>query len=123
MNIKAYGHVAAFFEQESVQRELREAVRKNNLEFAGYDQENVDIKKKVEAKVPVPPKPIFVLTSYQLQSYLSTLIRYINKKSGASVPGGLTWGLHNKDADLPSGWNNELLDFYKYGGPGSCLQC
>ena len=42
LNIKAYGHVAAFFEQESVQRELREAVRKNNLEFAGYDQENVD---------------------------------------------------------------------------------
>lgn len=26
--------------------------------------------------------------------------------------------MHNKDADLPSGWNNELLDFYKYGGPG-----
>ena len=47
LNIKAYGHVAAFFEQESVQRELREAVRKNNFEFAGYDQENVDNKKKV----------------------------------------------------------------------------
>ena len=42
LNIEAYDHVAAFFEQESVQRELREAIRKNNLEFAGYDQENVD---------------------------------------------------------------------------------
>ena len=68
LNIKAYGHVAAFFEQESVQRELREAVRRNNLEFAGYDQENVDIKKKVEAKVPVPPNHSLCLlhTSFSL---------------------------------------------------------
>ena len=31
----------------------------------------------------------------------------------------MTWGLYNKDASPPSGWNNELMDFYKYGGPGS----
>ena len=34
------------------------------------------------------------------------------------MPGGLTWGLGNKDAALPSGWRNDL-DFYKYGGPGT----
>ena len=26
--------------------------------------------------------------------------------------------MNNKNVDLPSGWNNELMDFYKYGGPG-----
>ena len=34
------------------------------------------------------------------------------------MPGGLTWGLGNKDAALPSGWRYDL-DFYKYGGPGT----
>ena len=38
--------------------------------------------------------------------------------SGAEVPGGLSWGLHNRSASPPSGWRNELLDFKKYGGPG-----
>ena len=35
------------------------------------------------------------------------------------MPGGLTWGLGNKDAALPSGWRNDLLVFWKYGGPGT----
>ena len=47
------------------------------------------------------------------------LPRYINKISGDDVPGGLTWGLANKDAPLPSGWRNDLLDFALYGGPGT----
>ena len=44
--------------------------------------------------------------------------RYINELSGDDVPGGVTWGLYNREASPPSGWNNDLLDFYKYGGPG-----
>ena len=38
--------------------------------------------------------------------------------SGAEVPGGLSWGLHNRSASPPSGWRDELLDFKKYEGPG-----
>ena len=118
LNIKAFGHVAKFFEREEIQREITEACRKNNMEYTGFEKEAVVIQTDVESQVPAPPKPIFLLTSYQLQSYLSTLIRYINRLSGAGVPGGLTWGLNNKEAQLPSGWNNELLDFFNYGGPG-----
>ena len=29
------------------------------------------------------------------------------------------WGLNNDDAGMPSGWRNDLLDFKKYGGPGT----
>ena len=47
------------------------------------------------------------------------IFRYINRLSGDEVPGGLTWGLNNGDAGLPSGWRNDLLDFWKYGGPGT----
>ena len=57
------------------------------------------------------------MKSYELQSYLSTFIRFINKISGVNVPGGVTWGL-NKDVAAPSGWRNDLLDFKRYGGPG-----
>ena len=35
------------------------------------------------------------------------------------MPGGLTWGLDNDDAGMPSGWRNDLLDFKKYGGHGT----
>ena len=72
----------------------------------------------MDLRPPPPPQPLFLLTSYKLQSYLSTLIRFINKLSGANVPGGLTWGLKHKTAALPSGWPQHLMDFYKYGGPG-----
>ena len=34
------------------------------------------------------------------------------------MPGGVSWGLKNKDASPPSGWRNDLLDFKSYGGPG-----
>ena len=120
LNITAFGHVAAFFEDEEIQSRLREAIRKNNIDFAGLSEENneIVIKKTVDLRPPPPPQPIFLLKSYKLQSYLSTLIRFINKISGANVPGGLTWGLKHKAAALPSGWPQHLMDFYKYGGPG-----
>ena len=35
------------------------------------------------------------------------------------MPGNLTWELSNDDAGMPSGWRNDLLDFCKYGGPGT----
>ena len=30
------------------------------------------------------------------------------------MPGGLSWGLNNDDAGMPSGWRNDLLDFKKF---------
>ena len=119
LEITAFGHVAKFFEEDDVQNRLREAIRKNNLEFSGFNEAEVDvnIKKSVDLKPPLPSKPIFIMKSYELQSYLSTLIRYINKLNGDEVPNGLTWGL-NKDVPPPSGWRNELLDFSKYGVGG-----
>ena len=38
------------------------------------------------------------------------------------MPGGLTWGLNNDDAGMPSGWGKDLLDFKKYGGPSTSFR-
>ena len=77
LDITAFGHLAKFFEEPDVQARLREAIRKNNLEFSGYDEgAAVAIKKSVESGPPPPPIPIFLMKSYNIQSYLSTLIRY-----------------------------------------------
>ena len=77
LNIKAYGHVAKFFEQDSVQTGLMEAFRKNNLEYAGFNDADMEhsIKKTVDSKPPEPPIPFFLMKAYPLQSYLSTLMR------------------------------------------------
>lgn len=38
------------------------------------------------------------------------------------MPGGLTWGLNNKAAQAPEGWREDLLEFNKYGGPGTSYE-
>ena len=77
LDITALGHLAKIFEEPDVQARLREAIRKNNLEFSGYDEgAAVAIKKSVESGPPPPPIPIYLMKSYNIQSYLSTLIRY-----------------------------------------------
>ena len=49
---------------------------KNNLEYSGFDDEEIEHTiKKVESKLPEPPLPIFLIKLYPLQSYLSTMIR------------------------------------------------
>ena len=77
LNIKAFGHLAKFFEDEIIQAGIREAMRKNNLEFSGFVEakDDVVIQKSVDSLPPPPPIPIFLMKSYALQSYLSTLIR------------------------------------------------
>ena len=77
VKIAAYGHVAKLFEKPSLQRKLEKAFRRNNADFTGLDDEDLDesIKNSVESQVPEPPLPIFLMKSYDLQTYLSTLIR------------------------------------------------
>ena len=76
-NIEAFGHEAKFFEEEDIQNHLREAIWQNNLEYSGLCEldNEVQNKKSVELKPQLPPNPMFQMTSYKLQSYLSTLIR------------------------------------------------
>ena len=78
ISITAYGHVAKLFEEEGIQKRLEEAFRRNNLEYTGFEDQELEngIKKGVKSKVvPEPPLPIFLMKSYALQSYLSTLMR------------------------------------------------
>ena len=79
LNIKAFGHIAKFFEEDDIQTRLIEACRKNNLDYSGFDEEDMEdtIKKKVESKLPEPPLHIFLMKAYPLQSYLSTVIRLV----------------------------------------------
>ena len=55
MNITAFGHVARFFEEDDVQNRLREAIRKNNIEYSGLNEEKdeVQIKKSVKSATTV----------------------------------------------------------------------
>ena len=46
----------------------------------------------------------------------------MNKLSGREVPGGLAWGLLNKEAEAPEGWREDLLEFHNYGGPGNVYE-
>ena len=78
ISITAYGHVAKVFEEEGIQKRLEEAFRRNNFEYTGFEDQELEngIKKGVKSKVvPEPPLPIFLMKSYALQSYLSTLMR------------------------------------------------
>ena len=77
VKIVAFGHVAKVFEKENLQRKLEEAFRKNNSDYTGYDEDELEdgIKQSVQSQVPQPPVPIFLMKSYQLQTYLSTLMR------------------------------------------------
>ena len=78
VDISAFGFVAEFFESEEIQTRLIEAFRKNNLEFSGKKEDDLDdgIKDHVAEFPPEPDVPIFLLNSYPLQSYFSKLIRY-----------------------------------------------
>ena len=124
IDVSAFGFVAEVFEDSYVQEKLLESFRKNNIHYNGLDDEEIDgsIKSSVESAAPKPDKPIFVLKAYAVQSYLSQLIRHINKLSGREVSGGLQWGLANKDAEVPEGWRDELMEFHKYGGPGTSYE-
>ena len=73
----------------------------------------------MEAAASKPDKPIFVLKAYAVQSSLSKLIRHIYTTSGCVVPGGVQWGLANNDAEVSEGWRDELMEFYRYGGPAT----
>ena len=77
LEIASFGFLAEFFEQEDIQRRLIEACRQNNLEFTGHDEDDLSdgIKDSVEAFLPEPELPIYLLKSYPLQSYFSQLIR------------------------------------------------
>ena len=77
VEISAFGFVAEFFESEEIQTRLIEAFRKNNIEFTGKKDEDLDdgIKHNVAEFPPEPDVPIFLLGSYPLQSYFSKLIR------------------------------------------------
>ena len=77
VEVAAYGFVAEFFESEEIQTRLIEAFRKNNIEFTGKKDEELDdgIKNNVAEFPPEPDVPIFLLNSYPLQSYFSKLIR------------------------------------------------
>ena len=61
VKIAAYGHVAKLFEKPSLQRKLEKAFRRNNADFTGLDDEDLDesIKNSVGSQVPEPPLPIF----------------------------------------------------------------
>ena len=56
LNITAFGHVAAFFEEEETQNRLREAIRKNNIDYAGLSEEQneIVIKKNSGFEAPTP---------------------------------------------------------------------
>ena len=77
VEISAFGFVVEFFESEEIQTRLIEAFRKNNIEFTGKKDEDLDdgIKHNVVEFPPEPDVPIFLLGSYPLQSYFSKLIR------------------------------------------------
>ena len=62
---------------QAIQKRLEEAFRRNNLEYTGFEDQELEtgIKKGIKSKVPEPPLPIFLMKSYALQSYLSTLMR------------------------------------------------
>ena len=74
----AYGFVAEFFESKEIQTRLIEAFRKNNIEFTGKKDADLDdsIKNNVAEFPPEPDVPIFLLAAYPLQSYFSKVIRY-----------------------------------------------
>ena len=78
VEISAFGFVAEFFESEEIQTRLIEAFRKNNLEFTGKNEDDLEdgIKQDVAEFPPEPDVPIFLLKAYPLQSYFSKLIRY-----------------------------------------------
>ena len=78
VEVAAYGFVAEFFESEEIQTRLIEAFRKNNIEFTGKKDEDLDdsIKNNVAEFPSEPDVPIFLLAAYPLQSYFSKLIRY-----------------------------------------------
>ena len=38
------------------------------------------------------------------------------------MPGGLQWGLASRDAQVPEGWRDDLLEFSKFGGPGTSYE-
>ena len=80
LDIVAYGFVAEVFEDEYVHDRLMEAFKKNKEQFILFDlaeQHEFRIKKKVESCPPKPLLPIFLMKSYNLQSYFSQLIRYM----------------------------------------------
>ena len=66
VEVAAYGFVAEFFESEEIQTRLIEAFRKNNIEFTGKKDEELDdgIKNNVAEFPPEPDVPIFLLNSY-----------------------------------------------------------
>ena len=66
VEVAAYGFVAEFFESEEIQTRLIEAFRKNNIEFTGRKDEELDdgIKNNVAEFPPEPDVPIFLLNSY-----------------------------------------------------------
>ena len=124
IDIQALGFVAEVFEDEYINDKLVEAFRKNNIHYRGHTEEDIaePIKKKVETWPPKPKLPVFVMTAYEVQSYFSQLIRHVNKLSGRDIPGGVAWGLQNKDAQVPEGWREDILEFRKYGGPGNAYE-
>ena len=124
IDVSAFGFVAEVFEDSYVQEKLLESFRKNNVHYNGLNDAEIEgsIKSSVEAAAPKPDKPIFILKAYAVQSYLSQLIRHVNKLSGRVVSGGLQWGLANKDAEVPEGWRDDLLEFFKYGGPATSYE-
>ena len=84
LDIIAYRFVAQVFEEEYIHDKLIEAFQKNSEYFStnsDYFKEvlagkaQVKLKKNVQSCPPKPPLPIFVMKSYNLQSYLSQLIR------------------------------------------------
>ena len=79
LDIIAYGFVAEVFEDEYIHGKLIEAFNKNSEVFRkGSDyirKLEAKVKKNVDYSPPKPPLPIFMMKSYNLQSYLSQLIR------------------------------------------------
>ena len=64
MDISAFGFVAEFFKSEEIQTRLIEAFRKNNIEFTGKKDEDLDddgIKDNVAEFPPELDMPIFLL--------------------------------------------------------------
>ena len=70
--------MSELFKSEEIQTRLIEAFRKNNLEFTGKKEDDLEegIKQHMTEFPPEPDIPIFLLNSYPLQSYFSKLIRY-----------------------------------------------
>ena len=64
VEVSAFGFVAEFFESEEIQTRLIEAFRKNNIEFTGKKDEDLDddgIKDNVDEFPPELDVPIFLL--------------------------------------------------------------